>query len=141
MKKLEMEFVSAEAFMTKTLKEKIKFILSNIRKNKIIVLDGVLDPEEEMKLIEETMKRIDGTDFTGIEIYSMRKEAKGYKALVEKVANSLPTDKLSSILSKLLKREVRLFKPLRDGLTLIGPSKIVKQIKKEKNSFRVLAEV
>ena len=97
------------------------------------------DPEE-IKLVEETMKRVD-EKFPGIEICSLKREESGYKALFQKFMESIPKDKIFKIISLVTKREIKLRPQLKDGLTLIGPSNIIKKIKREKDYFKVLAEI
>ena len=138
--RLEINFISPDAFARKSLNERINYIISNVKKNKIIVIAGTLPPTEEMKLVEETMKRVD-EKFPGIEICSLKKKESGYKALFQKFMDSIPKDKIFKIISLVTKREIKLRPQLKDGLTLIGPSNIIKKIKKEKDYFKVLAEL
>ena len=138
--RLEIDFISPDAFAKKSLNERINYIISNVKKNKIIVIAGTLPPTEEMKLVEETMKRVD-EKFPGIEICSLKKKESGYKALFQKFMDSIPKDKIFKIISLVTKREIKLRPQLKDGLTLIGPSNIIKKIKKEKDYFKVLAEL
>ncbi|MCD6403253.1 MAG: DUF2073 domain-containing protein [Candidatus Aenigmarchaeota archaeon] len=138
--RLEMDFISSEAFAKKSMEERVKYIISNVKKNKIIVIGGTLPPKEEMKLVEETMKRID-EKFPGIEVCSLKKEESGYKAVFQKFVESIPRDKIAKILSWITKKEIKWENSLKDGITLIGPSTIIKKIKREKGYFKVLAEV
>ena len=138
--RLEIDFISPDAFAKKSLNERINYIISNVKKNKIIVIAGTLPPTEEIKLVEETMKRVD-EEFPGIEICSLKREESGYKALFQKFMESIPKDKIFKIISLVTKREIKLRPQLKDGLTLIGPSNIIKKIKREKDYFKVLAEI
>jgi len=138
-KRLRMNFVASDVFANKSLEERVKFVINNVKKNKIIVIDGVLPPQDEIKLIEETMKRID-EKFVGIEIYSLRKNSKGYLAFLNKIKDSLPIEKMLDVISKIAKVEIKK-NELGDGLTFIGPSNIIKKIKKAENSFEVLAQI
>ncbi len=111
---MEIEFVSA--YVLKKEKDKIEFILQNIKKEKIIVLDYLLSPEEERKLIEETMKRIN-SKFSGIEISTLKSRSN----------NPYWKQKILEILGE-----------KSSGMTIIGPSSIVKSIKKNPDAVRVL---
>ena len=86
--------------------EKVKFVLDGVKSGNILVLEGGLTPEEQMKLIEMTMMEIN-EDFTGIEM-------SGY-----------PCKR-----GFFLKRKKR--------LTVIGPAKLMKTIKKEKDLIRAV---
>ena len=134
--KLKMNFVSPSMLMGKPAEKRIDFILENVEKETILVLSGVLRPEEEMKLISETMRRVNN-GFPGIEICSLRKKNTRYKTWLRKVSSQ--TYKVQSFLRR-GKAEVFNSK-LDDGITLIGPSKIIKKIKRNPYSFLVLAEV
>jgi len=48
--------------------EKLKFILKEVQKGKILVLEHGLTPMEQTKLIERTMKEIKEDTFIGIEM-------------------------------------------------------------------------
>ena len=138
--KLEMEFISSKAFAEKSMGERVKFILSNVKKNRLIVIDGILKPEEELKLVEETMKHVDDK-FSGIEICSLRKELKGYKAVFQKFIDSIPKERILQLIKKLTKKDLKITPDLKDGLTFIGPSSIIKKIKRREDSFKILAEI
>jgi hypothetical protein len=136
-KKIKMDFISSAMLNGKTGKKKINFILGKVKDGSILVMNGVLKPDEEMDLIKETMRRVDD-GFPGIEICSIKKQAKGWKQFFdvlsergEKVQDYI----WRSITGKSIKTD------LRTGLTLVGPAKIIKGIKKNPDSFSVLAEV
>ena len=48
--------------------EKLKFILKEVKKGKILVLEEGLTPVEQTLLIEDTMREIDQDTFIGIEM-------------------------------------------------------------------------
>jgi len=131
--KLKMDFVSSASLNGKPEKNKINFILSKVRSGSILVLDGVMKPEEEMNLIKETMRRVDD-GFPGIEVCSLKKEMKGLKLLFDRVSDSK-----ERFWNWMIKGPPKT--ELKSGLTLIGPAKIIKKIKKNPNSFSVSAEV
>ncbi len=120
---LRMDFMSLESLSDKTIEKKIETILKKVEVGHMVVLDGVLEPDEEMRLVEATMKEVNDK-FTGIEVCTLpRKQSKfmgAYGFVVEK-----------------LKRG----RLVKSGLTLIGPSRVVKKIKRNPDSFYVLAEV
>ncbi|MGB0652547.1 MAG: OapB/ArvB family protein [Thermoplasmatota archaeon] len=62
--------ISAEKMDAMETMERIRFILDEVEEGKILVLERGLDPQEEAKLIEQTMMEIDQDKFIGIEMQS-----------------------------------------------------------------------
>ena len=90
---------------------RIKKIMGIILKNKIIILQGKLKPEEESRLIEDTMALIGHVKgFKGIELSVLTTQSLNWR---EKVRNSM----------------ARVLVGNRDAITVIGPASIVKGIK------------
>jgi hypothetical protein len=136
-KKIKMDFISSSMLNGKTGKKKINFILSKVKNGSILVMNGVLNPEEEIELIKETMRRVDD-GFPGIEVCSLKKEAKGWQQFFETLSEE--GEKVQDyiwrgITGKPVKTN------LKTGLTLVGPAKLIKGVKKNPDSFSVLAEV
>lgn len=50
--------------------EKIRFILDEVEGGKVLILERGLTPQEEAKLIEQTMREVDPENFIGIEMQS-----------------------------------------------------------------------
>lgn len=114
---IEIEFVSSDVLGSKTGEEKIEFIIERIKKNKILVMEESLSPSEEAKLIESTMKEV-SEKFPGIEVSNLKEKADG--GLREKL--------------------IRFLGGSTGGLTVVGPSRLIKKIKKEPQRILVLAE-
>ncbi len=131
--KLKMDFISSATLNGKSEKNKINYILKKVKKGSVLVLDGVMKPAEEMNLIRETMRRVDD-GFPGIEVCSLRKEMKGLKLIFERLSDG--KEKFWNWVTHGPSKT-----DLKTGMTLIGPAKIIKKIKKNPNSFSVLAEV
>ncbi|MFH0922766.1 MAG: DUF2073 domain-containing protein [Candidatus Micrarchaeota archaeon] len=112
---VRIEFIASSVISSMTSGEKVDFILKSVRKDTILVLEEPLSREEEKALITQTMKNIT-TDFPGIEVSTL---GPGY-------------DDLRSRLIKLLGGRA-------GGLTVVGPSNLVKQIKKDPDKIRLLA--
>jgi hypothetical protein len=110
MKGIHIEFVASEV-LDKEGGSKTNYILKNVKADTILVLEDPLTPEEETELISETMKKVD-LNFPGIEVSTLGTEAEG----------------LRSALIHILGGKTR-------GLTVIGPSKLIRQIKKNPNSI------
>jgi hypothetical protein len=115
---IEIEFISSDAMKEKTGGEKMEFILKKIKKNKILVLEENLTSLEESKLIEQTMSEIDNK-FKGIEISTLKSE---------KTEGGI-RDRL-----------IRMLGGSTGGLTVIGPSQLIKKVKKEPQKILLFAE-
>ena len=50
--------------------EKIRFILDEVEAGKVLILERGLTPDEEARLIEQTMREIDQDKFIGLEMQS-----------------------------------------------------------------------
>lgn len=130
-KSLKMDFVSSSTLNGKG-SNRISFILNRVKNGSILVTDAVLHPSEEMDLIKETMRRVDD-GFPGIEVCSLKKQTKGVELFSERLFDQVER------VQKIFGMNPR--SGLRTGITLIGPAKIIKRIKKNPDSFSVLAGV
>lgn len=101
---------------------RIRKLLNIAKENKIALLQGKLKKEEETELIKATMEEIN-KDFKGIEL-AVIEEGKdkdaGFNLLRKRFVNMLLGD--------------------RQGLTVIGPANVVKQIKKDPNKIELLTK-
>lgn len=119
---IEIEFLSAEVLSQQAGSRKIDFLMSNLKKGKILVLEDPLSRSEETSLIEATMKKVSSA-FPGIEIGTLGgTQGNGGSELRD----------LRSSLIRMLGGKPR-------GLTVIGPSQLVRQIKKDPETLSVLA--
>ena len=105
-----------------SIMDRVKKILKLVLGNKVVILQGRLRPEEEIRLIEDTMAMVDHIkNFKGIELAVIEPNMKD-KSLIDKmkynIAKSLVGD--SSV------------------LTVIGPCSIVKEIKKDPRKIELL---
>lgn len=135
--KLKFDFVSSATLEDKPKDRRISFILNKVKDGTILITDGVMRPQEEMELIKATMRRVDD-GFPGIEVASLKKPLKGLQKVSDKFSDQ--RDKMRSFFAgangaKTAKSS------LKTGLTLIGPAKYIKHVKKNPNSFSILAEV
>ena len=119
---LTIEFMPYSEIRNLDSAERIKKILSVVLGSKIIILQGKLKPEEETRLIEDTMAMIGHVKgFRGIEL-----------AVIGSVDNkaSMPI-KLAQGFAKMLIGETA-------AMTLIGPASIVKDIKRNPRKIELL---
>ena len=101
---------------------RIKKILGVVLQNKIIILQGRLKPEEETRLIENTMTLVGNIPgFHGIEIAAISGEDE-HRTLFEKVRRNI---------AKILVGE-------QDAVTIIGPANLVKEIKKNPKKLELM---
>lgn len=102
--------------------KRLKKIIEAVKADKIVLLEGRLRSTEEASLIQKTMEEIDD-DFKGIELSVVQKSS-----LSENVLKRLKSKIVSFILGD------------RYGFTIIGPAKIVKEIKQDPNKIQLLTE-
>lgn len=119
---LTLEFISYNAIEGLSSIGRIKKLLSIAKENKIVLLEGRLEKEEEAELIKTTMEEIDD-EFKGIEL-----------AVIDpKIPNLSGFSKIKvAFAQKLLGN--------RQGMTIIGPANIVKEIKKDPNKIQLFTE-
>jgi len=104
-----------------TITERVKKILNLVLGNKVVILQGRLRPEEEIRLIEDTMAMVDHLKtFKGIEL-----------AVVE------PNGGSAGFLLKMRRGIARGLTGESNSLTVIGPASVVKEIKKDPSKIEV----
>jgi hypothetical protein len=103
---------------------RIKKIMGLVLDNKIIILQGKLKPDEEVRLIENSMTLIGNIrGFQGVEIATISGED-GQGSLFHKVRRNI---------AKILVGE-------QDIITIIGPATIVKEMKKNPSKIELLLQ-
>ncbi len=135
--KLKLDFISSSKLSDKSSKNRIDFILNRVKDGRILIMDGVLKSEEEMDLIKETMRRVDD-GFPGIEVCSLKKSTKTFDIFLDKFMDQ--RDMFQKLIGNITGKKA-MVTSMRTGLTLIGPAKIIRTIKKNPDSFSVMAEV
>lgn len=118
---LTLEFVPYSEIAGLSSVGRIRKLLNLAKEEKIVVLQGRLKKEEEAELIKATMEEIN-KEFKGIElavIYPNDSEEKKnlFSALKLKFINAIVGDS--------------------QGLTIIGPASIVKEIKKDPHKIQI----
>ena len=98
---------------------RIRKILNLAKDNKIVLLQGRLKKEEEIELIKATLEEVDHKDFKGIEL-----------AVIEPTSEEA---KIRGFLTNFLLGD-------RNGMTIVGPSNVVKSIKKNPNKIELLTK-
>lgn len=102
--------------------ERIKKLLKIILDNKVIILQGRLKPEEETRLIEDTMIMIGNIKgFKGVELAVISPDS-DEKSVFDKVKFGIAKALVGS----------------QDSLTIIGPATVVKEMKKDPKKLEVM---
>lgn len=116
---IQIEVISTEKLDRMGDEETIQQIISDVIEGKVLILEEGLDSELQGKLVERTMSKIDGENFSGIEIESPQKTTK---------------NKSKGFLSKYLDRSSNEEKQI----TLIGPNDKMETINKNQEQIQTL---
>ncbi len=121
MKKLTLHFMPYDEIEGLDSGERIKKLLKIVLNEKIVLIQGRLKPEEEVRLIEDTMAMIDHIKgFKGVEL----------AVLNPKGSNNI-FDDFRRGLAKALVGD-------REAMTVIGPASIVKEIKRDPSKIELM---
>ncbi len=102
--------------------ERTKKILKIILDNKVVVLQGRLKPQEEARLIENTMLMVESI--------------KGFKGVELAVISGNSSER--SLFDKLRFGLARAIVGEQDAMTIIGPASIVKEVKKDPKKLEIM---
>lgn len=91
--------------------EKLRFIIKEVKKGKILVLEYGLTPYEQASLIECTMKEIEHDTFIGVEMEGYGEDKPSF------------VQKIFGIMKK-------------PRMTLIGPADLLKTVRKDSNMIQ-----
>ncbi|MCF7866101.1 DUF2073 domain-containing protein [Candidatus Woesearchaeota archaeon] len=119
---LTLQFIPYHEMENLDSKQRISKLLKSVKSNKIVLMEGRLKSSEEAELIRKTMEEI-SPEFKGIEL---------------SVVNTPNTD--AKILKKFKSVLVNMLLGDRHGLTIIGPAKIIKEIKQDPDKIQLLTE-
>jgi hypothetical protein len=124
MKDLTIHFMPYSEIAHEDTIGRIKKIMGVVLKNKIIILQGKLLPDEEARLIENSMTLIGNIPgFQGIEIAGLSGENEN-RGVFEKVRHKI---------AKILVGE-------QDAITIIGPASVVKDITKDPKKIELMLQ-
>ncbi len=121
---LTLQFIPYSEIEKLQSEKRIDRLVSAVKENKIVLLEGRLRSDEEAELIRKTMEEID-EKFKGIEISPINSESGEAEDWLGKTKNFLRDTLLGE----------------RKGLTIIGPATIVKEIKKDPDKIELLTEI
>ncbi|MFC1691802.1 DUF2073 domain-containing protein [Nanoarchaeota archaeon] len=117
---LTLQFVPYTEIESLSSLGKIKKLLNIAKQNKIVLLQGRLKDEEEAELIKTTMEEIN-REFKGIELAVIK-----------------PTVSTDNLFRKMKSNVINAILGNRQGLTIIGPANVVKEIKKDPHKIQLL---
>ena len=103
--------VSKNKLLSLNSDEKLRFIIKEVKKGKILVLEQGLTPIEQTCLIEKTMKEIEQDTFIGVEMEGHNAERPSF------------IQKIIGITKK-------------PRMTLIGPANLLKMVKKDNDMIQ-----
>ena len=122
MKGLRIQVMPYSEVKNMGIAERVRKILALILSNKIVILHVRLRPEEEARLIEDTMAMVDHIkNFKGIELAVIEPDMRNESMFMKMkygIAKSLVGDSAA--------------------LTVIGPASIIKEIKKDPKKIELL---
>jgi len=113
---VNINLISIERLAQFSSRDKIRYILREVKRGNVLVLEQGLTAQEEAELIKTTMSDIDQDTFIGIEMQSYSQE----------------DIKKGSWLSKLLRRK----QPPR--MSVIGPADLLRTIHKDGNMIQAV---
>jgi hypothetical protein len=123
-KGLTIHFMPYSEIVNKDSIERIKLLMKHVLDNKIVILQGKLKPDQETRLIENSMTLIGNIKgFQGIEVATISGENTS-ENLFEKIRYNL---------AKILVGE-------KDSITIIGPASIVKEMKRDPSQIELLLQ-
>ena len=116
---LTLQFVPYADMESLDTDRRINKLLGIVKSKSIVLMEGRLKPEEETKLIEQTMKEIN-KQFKGIELCTL-----------------YPEDKNLDLFKKVKKNFTSFLLGDREGLTIIGPATVIKEIRRDPNKIQL----
>jgi len=116
---LTLQFVPYTDIESLDTTERINKLLDIVKGKNVVLMEGRLKPEEESKLIQTTMKEI-SKSFKGIELCTI-----------------YPEDKNLDLFKKLKRNFTSFILGDREGITIIGPATVVKEIRRDPNKIQL----
>ena len=118
---LTLQFIPYHDIEPLSSEARVKKLLTVVKENKVVVMEGRLKPSEESTLIQRTMEEV-SKDFKGIELCTLYPQTKKAKQLLEL---------LRQLMFKMIMGN-------RTGITIIGPATIIKEIRRDPNKIELM---
>lgn len=116
---LTLRFIPYQEIEHLSSEERVGKLINIVKTESIILMQGRLKPVEEVDLIQQTMTQI-SKKFKGIEICTI-----------------YPEDKHFQLFKKIKTGMLKFLLGHREGITIIGPASIVKEIKRDPNNIQL----
>lgn len=117
---LTLRFIPYHEIENLNSNQRIDKLIKIAKQESIILMQGRLTPAEEANLIQETMLQI-SSKFKGVEICTIYPESKNLQ-----IFKKLKQDMINFLLGH------------REGITIIGPASVIKDIKRDPNKIQLL---
>ena len=117
--RLTLQFVPYADIQSLDTAGRISKILGIVKNKSVVLMEGRLKPEEETKLIKKTLEEINRS-FRGIELFTI-----------------YPEEKNVDVFKKLKKNFTSMILGDREGITIIGPASIVREIRRDPNKIHL----
>lgn len=117
---LTLRFIPYHEIENLNSEQRITKLISIAKQDAIILMQGRLTPAEEAGLIQETMNQI-SSKFKGVEICTIYPESKNLQ-----------------LFKKLKQDMIKFLLGHREGITIIGPASVIKDIKRDPNKIQLL---
>lgn len=128
---LSFQYLPHREYAGLDVEEKLKMIFKIVKKDKIVLMQGRLKPQEEAQLIEQTMGQIT-KKFSGISFCTILPEAQDDKKNGNGKEAKIPMIMKNAFYNMFMKN--------RDTLTIIGPANLVREIRKNPNRIDLMLD-
>jgi hypothetical protein len=116
------EFLAKDKLSGDNFEEKLSSVLEKVKDNYVLVLEEGWTPEEKSSLIQASMEEIDD-DFPGVEFLGLDSASSRFDKAKELFYNRV------------------LDKEYREGLTIVGNSRVMEKVKEERDTVSFLAKL
>ena len=116
------EFLAKDKLSGNSFEEKLDSVLEKVKDNYVLVLEEGWTPEEKSSLIQASMEEIDD-DFPGVEFLGLDSGNSRFDKAKELFYNRV------------------LDKEYREGLTIVGNSRVMEKVKEERDTVSFLAKL
>lgn len=116
---ITLQFLPYSEIESLNSQQRIDKLLELVKSDKVVLLQGRLKPEEEANLIQQTMELI-AENFKGIELCTI-----------------YPEERNLQFMKKLRRGMTKILLGQREGITILGPASVVKDIKKDPNKIEL----
>lgn len=117
---LTLRFIPYHEIENLNPQQRIDKLIKIVKQDAIVLMQGRLTPAEEANLIQTTMEQI-SSKFKGVEICTIYPESKNLQ-----IFKKLKHDMINFLIGN------------REGITIIGPASVIKDIKRDPNKIQLL---